>query len=43
MVVGMYSGVVFGIDYFVEVVIGFYIKFGDGGVDLVFIFCLNKW
>lgn len=28
-------GVVVGIDYVVEVVIGFYIKYGDGGVDIV--------
>lgn len=38
----MYKGVVVGIDYFVEVVIGFYMKYGDGGMDINLLFCLNK-
>lgn len=40
--VGFYSGVVIGIDYAVENIIGFFIKFGDGGVDIFFFYCFNK-
>lgn len=38
VIVGEYYGVVVGIDYVVEVVIGFYIKYGDGGVDVMLFF-----
>lgn len=41
-IVGMIKGVVVGIDYVVEVIIGFFIKYGDGGIDINLIFCLNK-
>lgn len=38
----MISGVVVGIDYVVEVIIGFFIKYGDGGMDINLLYCFNK-
>lgn len=41
-IVGMVDGLVLGIDYFVENIMGFYIKYGDGVCDLVLLFGLSK-
>lgn len=38
----MISGVVVGIDYVVEVIIGFFIKYGDGGTDINSLYRFNK-
>lgn len=41
-IAAMHNGVVIGTDHAAEAVTGFYTKYGDGGVDLVPIFRLNK-
>ncbi|CAM5217503.1 NH(3)-dependent NAD(+) synthetase OS=Ureibacillus acetophenoni OX=614649 GN=nadE PE=3 SV=1 [Ureibacillus acetophenoni] len=41
-IAAMNAGVVVGTDHAAEAVTGFYTKYGDGGVDLVPIFRLNK-
>ncbi|MFC3883344.1 ammonia-dependent NAD(+) synthetase [Bacillus songklensis] len=41
-IAAMYNGVVLGTDHAAEAVTGFFTKYGDGGVDLVPIFRLNK-
>jgi NAD+ synthase len=41
-VAAMHNSVVIGTDHAAEAVTGFYTKFGDGGVDLVPLFRLNK-
>lgn len=42
MVVGVWCGIVIGIDYVVELLMGFFMKFGDGGVDILLFVGLNK-
>lgn len=43
MFVGYDGLFVIGMDYVVEVVMGFYMKFGDGVVDIFLLFGFIKW